>query len=195
MRPGPMPRPGPLGPGYDGAMEEPTTSATTDPVQDPGPSPAPSPGERRLERPPSDRYRAAEPTETDDESAATTGAAPARGIALGLLVAIVLAAAITVAGGILLVSAGLVVLAAAGGWAVALALKIGAGATIARRDRIWMAAGLALAGVALGQVGLWLFARTEGGVLPFVDYLSQTFGPLVPLQALAAAGVAAWSAR
>ena len=198
MRPRPMPRPGPLSPGYDGPMEEPTTSATADPVQDPKPGSAPSPGERRLERPPSDRYRAAEPTAADGDAAdaaAASGAAPGRGIALGLLVAIVLAAAITVAGGILLVSAGLVVLAAAGGWAVALALKIGPGATMARRDRIWLAAGLALAAVVLGQVGLWLFARTEGGVLPLVDYLFQTFGPLVPLQALAAAGAAAWSAR
>ena len=95
----------------------------------------------------------------------------------------------------LLVSAGLVVLAAAGGWAVAMALKVGAGSTIPHRQRIWLATGLALAAVVLGQIGLWLFARTEGGVLPIVDYLAQTFGPLVPLQAIAAAVAAAWSAR
>ena len=61
--------------------------------------------------------------------------------------------------------------------------------------RPWVAAGLAALGVVLGQVGLWLFARTEGGVLPLVDYLGQTFGPLVPLEVLLAAGVAWWRAR
>ena len=49
----------------------------------------------------------------------------------------------------------------------------------------------ALIGVGLGQVGLWLLARGEGGVLPLVDYLGETFGILVPLQ-LAIAGLVAW---
>jgi hypothetical protein len=156
---------------------------------------APTPGERRLDRPPSDRYRAADTEATVDDGVTTSGAAPARGIVFGLLAALVVAAAITVVGGVLLVSAGLVIVAAAGGWAVAIALKIGAGPTIPRNSRIWLATGLALAAILLGQVGLWLFARSEGGVLPIVDYLAQTFGPLVPLQAIAAAVAAAWSAR
>jgi len=156
--------------------------------------PTPDPGERRLSRPPSDRYRAAEPDATASEPTASS-AAPARGIAFAVVVAIVLAAAITVVGGILLVSAGLVVVAAAGGWAIAIALKVGAGSTIAPSARIWQAAGLALVAVLLGQIGLWLFARSEGGVLPIVEYLGETFGPLVPLQALAATVASAWSAR
>ena len=49
--------------------------------------------------------------------------------------------------------------------------------------------------VALGQLGLWWYAGTEGGVLPLVDYLAETFGLLVPLQALLAAGFAWWGAR
>ena len=166
-------------------MEDPTSHAPADPVQ--------VPGERRLDRPPSDRYRTAEAGTAED--ATTSGAAPARGIAFAGVVAIAVAAAITVVGGVLLVSAGLVVLAAAGGWAVAIALKVGAGATLPRTARIWLATGLALGAIVLGQVGLWLFARSEGGVLPIVEYLGQTFGPLVPLQALAAAIAAAWSAR
>jgi hypothetical protein len=170
------------------AMEDPTPNPTAEPAS------APTPGERRLERPPSDRYRAPE-AEVAVDDAATSGAAPARGIVFAVLAAIVVAAAITVVGGVLLVSAGLVVLAAAGGWAVAIALRVGAGATIPRGTRIWLATGLALVAVVLGQVGLWLFARSEGGVLPIVDYLAQTFGPLVPLQAVAAAVTAAWSAR
>lgn len=176
-------------------MDDPTRSATANQATEPAPAPAPDPGERRLSRPPSDRYRATEAAPTGDDAFAPSSAAPARGIVFGVLVAIVIAVAITIVGGVLLVSAGLVVLAAAGGWAVAIAMKVGAGGTITRRQRIWLATGLALAGVVLGQVGLSLFARSEGGVLPIVDYLGQTFGPLVPLQAVAAVVTAAWSAR
>jgi hypothetical protein len=46
-------------------------------------------------------------------------------------------------------------------------------------------------GVALGQVGLWLLGREEGGVLPLLDYLAEVFGFLVPLQ-LGIAGLVAW---
>jgi uncharacterized protein (DUF2062 family) len=49
--------------------------------------------------------------------------------------------------------------------------------------------------VAIAQIGIWLFARAEGGALGLVDYLGQTFGPLVPLQFAIAALVAWWSAR
>ena len=165
-------------------MDDPIPAGTSDPP--------PDPGERRLDRPPSDRYRS---TDAVAEASEPSGASPARGAAFAVLVAIAVAVAITVVGGVLLVSAGLVVLGAAGGWVVALALKVGGGDTIPRRRRIWLAVGVALGAVVLGQLGLWLFARTEGGVLPLVEYLGQTFGALVPLQALAATAVAAWSAR
>jgi hypothetical protein len=105
------------------------------------------------------------------------------------------ALAITVIGGVMLVSAGLVVVAAGGGWAVAIGLRLGAGASISGRSRIGLAATIALVAIALGQVGLWLFARSEGGVLPIADFLAQTYGPLVPLQAAVAAVVAGWTAR
>ncbi len=165
-------------------MDDPIPAAPAEPAADPG--------ERRLSRPPSDRYRG---ETTEPEEAPASNASPARGIAVAVLVGIGVAIAITVIGGVLLVSAGLVVVAAAGGWAVALGLKGGAGATVPRRNRFWLAAGLALAAVVLGQVGLWLFARTEGGVLPIGEYLGQTFGAIVPLQALASTAAAGWSAR
>jgi len=161
-------------------MDEP--SQPTQPTQ---------PGERRLSRPPSERYRATEIEPDDPPSAAS----PARGVAIAVVVAIVVGGLITVLGGIVLVTAGLVVVAAAGGWAVALAIRIGAGATIPRQRRRAIAFGLAVSAVVIGQVGLWLFARTEGGVLPLVDYLAQTFGILVPLQAVAAVIAAAWTTR
>jgi len=52
-----------------------------------------------------------------------------------------------------------------------------------------------LGAVALAQLGIWLYARSEGGALGLVDYLSQTFGPLVPLQFVVAGAVAWWTAR
>ena len=109
--------------------------------------------------------------------------------------AIGVALAITVLGGILLVSAGLIVVAAAGGWAIAIALRLGSAGTIRPTTRLWLAVGIAVAAIVLGQIGLWLFARTEGGVLPFFDYLAQTFGPVVPVQLVVAPLVAAWSSR
>jgi hypothetical protein len=172
-------------------MDDPIPPPTGAPAPDPG-EPAADPGERRLSRPPSDRYRQADAATEDP---AGTTASPARGVVLAVFAAIGAALAITVLGGVTLVSAGLVVVAAAGGWAVAIALRLGAGPTIPRRSRIGLAVALALGAVVLGQVGLWLFARNEGGVLPIADFLAQTYGPLVPLQAVAAAVAAGWTAR
>ena len=45
--------------------------------------------------------------------------------------------------------------------------------------------------VVLGQLGLWLYARSVGGVLGPLDYLGETFGPLVPLE-FAAAALTSW---
>jgi hypothetical protein len=154
-------------------------------------------GERRLARPPSERYAGAPPSPPSPSEGAEAGASgsAARGIAFGTVASIVGAASIVVLGGAVAVSAGLLVVAAVIGYAVALAMLAGAGDTISRPARGWVAAALAGLGVVLGQVGLWLFARTEGGVLPLVDYLGQTFGPLVPLEVLVAAGVAWWRGR
>ena len=126
---------------------------------------------------------------------ASTGAAPARGIAFGAIAALVGAVLVVVFGGALAVSAGLLVVASAVGYAVGLATVIGAADTLAPRRRSWIAAALAGLGMLLGQVGLWLFARAEGGVLAPIDYLGQTFGVLVPVEVLLAAVVAWWRAR
>jgi hypothetical protein len=124
-----------------------------------------------------------------------SGATPARGIAFGSIAAVAGAALIVVFGGALAVSAGLLVVASAVGYAVGLATLIGSADTLGGKGRPWVAAGLAAVGVMLGQVGLWLFARAEGGVLEPIDYLAQTFGPLVPMEVLLAAVVAWWRAR
>jgi hypothetical protein len=119
------------------------------------------------------------------------GRSPARGIAFGIIAAFLGAVVMVVLGGALAVSAGLLVVASAVGYLVALAVVIGAGDTLPSRVRRWIAAVLAALGVLVGQVGLWLFARAEGGVLSPLDYLAQTFGPLVPVEVLLAA-VVAW---
>lgn len=113
--------------------------------------------------------------------------APGHAIPLAGLLAVGGAVAITLAGGILAMTAGLVVIAVAVGWAIGAVLA--QRMEVARRRSI--APVFAILGVGLGQLGLWLVARQEGGTLGLIEYLSEVFGPLVPLE-LAAAGVVAW---
>ena len=165
-------------------------------TQTPGP---PDPDARRLDRPPSDRYGAAAAPQPSPAAARDGGEggalSAARGVAFGTIAAIAGAALIVLLGGAMAVSAGLLVAAAAIGYAVGLAVVGGSGETLSRPARPWTAAALAGVGTALGQIGLWLYARSEGGVLPLTDYLGETFGVLVPLELLLAAGVAWWRAR
>jgi hypothetical protein len=155
-------------------------------------------GERRLARPPSDRYGAAA---SADQASDGGGGAPAaagsfgRAVAFGLLGAAALAVAITVLGGVVLITAGLIAVAALGGWGIAVAVRAGGRETVSPPRRRGVAVALAGGAVLAGQLGLWLFARYEGGVLGPVDYLSETFGLLVPLQFLFAIGAAWLAAR
>jgi hypothetical protein len=156
----------------------------------------PSPGERRLAHPPSDRYRAAEARAA---AAATPlpdpAASVARGVAVATVAAIVGAAAIVLVGGIMTLTSGLLVVAGVTGLGVAFALRIGAGDRLASRRRVTIAVALAVAAVALGQLGLWQYGRTEGGVLPPLEYLAEVYGPLVLLEFGVAAFVAGVTAR
>ena len=176
-------------PGYDDRVTDPMTPPTA-------PAETASPGERRLAHPPSDRYRAAE---ARAEAAAIAlpdpAASTARGVAIATVVAIVGAAAIVLVGGILALTSGLLVVAGATGLGVAVALRIGAGDRLTSRRRVTIAVGLAIAAVALGQLGLWQYARTEGGVLSPLEYLAEVYGPLVPLEFGVAAFVAWATAR
>ena len=119
------------------------------------------------------------------------GADPGRRPALAALLVVVGAVVITVAGSLLAITAGLLVIAAALGWAIPMILANG----ITPGRRRWLAPSLAVLGVALGQFGLWLVARQEGGTLGLIDYLAETFGFLVPLQLAIAAVVAWWQSR
>jgi hypothetical protein len=152
-------------------------------VQDP-------PGERRLERPPSERFRS---TGVDDPPPTATSAG--RGMAFGALAGLVGATVLVVLGGIAAVTAGLVVVAAAVGYAVGVAVRTGSGASVARATRSWLAAAIAGLSILLAQVGLWLYAQAEGGVLSLPDLLAAVYGVLVPIELLVAVAVAWLAAR
>lgn len=176
---------GPLashGPGYDGRV-----------IDDDSAGQPSSPGERRLAHPPSDRYREAELLRSAAENKVDPAASVARGVALATVLAIIGAVAIVGLGGVLTFTDGLLVVAGFTAGAVGIALRWGAGETLSRRRRVVIALVLAIGAVALGQLGLWAYARTEGGVLTPFDYLGQVFGPLVILELITAA-VLAWVA-
>jgi hypothetical protein len=150
--------------------------------------PTSTPGERRLERPPSDRYR---PTPSEPEPGPAGTGSLGRAIAFGVVAAIGGAVVITVAGGLVAITAGLLVIAAVVGWIVAAAVTSGGRVAIPHSTVRALAVFLTVTGVVLGQVGLWLLGREEGGVLSLLDYLAEVFGFLVPLQ-LGIAGLVAW---
>lgn len=137
------------------------------------------PGERRplLDRPPGDRYR-----ETGSERSAS-------GFPGGPLapVAVILAGALgyTILGGILDVTAGLIVAAGFIGWLI--------GKLVSPPAR---AAAIGVVAVLAGFLGIWAFGRIEGGVLDPIAYFDAVQGwPLVLLQLLAGGGLAAAASR
>ena len=172
--------------------QEGASRPSTSPEPRPESRPAPSPGERRLARPPSDRYRASEAALA---AAAERTPDPRASIARGVAVAVAVAGAVAIVvfGGVLAVTETLLVIAGFTGGGVGIALRWGAAERLPRRRRVAIAFGLALGAVALGQLGLWQYGRSEGGVLGPLDYLGQVYGPLVLVE-FATAGVVAWLA-
>jgi hypothetical protein len=147
--------------------------------------PAPEPGERPrrvLDHAPAERYAAAASAAA---ARARTADQPARRAARGAGVALVGSLAIMVLGGPLSTTAGLVAVAALIGWLV--------GSVV--RPAVGLAVALAVASVVVGLVGVWVYARMEGGVLGLTDYLGEVQGVLVPIQLLLAGGVAAATIR
>ena len=139
------------------------------------------PGDHRpgLERPPGERYVAAEERAAAAESQIPGGPAT--------LVAVIVGGALvyTILGGVLDVTVGLIVAAGFLGWLI--------GKLVPGPPR---AAGLAVVAVLLGLLGIWAFGRVEGGVLDPIAYFDAVQGwPLVVLQLLAGGGVAAAAAR
>ena len=88
-------------------------------------------------------------------------------------------------GGMLAVTAGLIVLAVVLGWIVGLLVSPPARAAL-----------VALAAVVVGFVAIWAFGRVEGGVLDPITYLLEVEGPIVVgLSLIGAGGLAAAASR
>ena len=136
---------------------------------------------RRLDRPPGERY--AEPSKPPPSPSVR------RAITLALAAAAVGTVLMIALAGLLAISSGLLVAAVVIGRFIGLAMRTARGAIGPGRARL-IALAISIAGIAIAQIGIWLYARSEGGVLELVDYLGQTFGPLAPLE-FAIAGVIA----
>ena len=162
------------------------------PMDDP-----PEPGDRapagRLERPPGERY-APTPAGTDAPEPERP-ASPGRGLAYAAGAGAAGSALTVALAGLFAVSLGLLVVALLTGRLVADGLRAGARDTIPDGRRRAVATTISVAAVAAAQVGIWLYARSEGGSLGLADYLGQTFGWLVPAQVVLAGVAAAYSAR
>ena len=118
-----------------------------------------------------------------------------RSVVNALAVAAAGAAVFAVLAGPASLGAGLVVVAGAIGRFVGLALRGAARGSLGRRNGAGLAVALTGIAVALGEVGTWLYARWEGGVLPLVPYVAEVHGPLAPAALLVGAAAAWWSAR
>lgn len=142
-------------------------------------TPANQPGDRpRLDRPPGDRYLPRTPAAPGAPSRLDPFLAPLA-LVLGGAIAFVLL------GGILTVTAGLVILAAFLGWLT--------GRLVSPPGR---AAVVGLTVVVVGWLAIWLFGRIEGGVLDPITYLAEVEGPIVVvLTLLAGGGLAAAASR
>ena len=121
-------------------------------------------------------------------------------LARALLVGLAAVIALVAVGALLASTAGLLFSAGVGGGSIGLVLARAAvprdGARpVARRTLGWLAIGLAIGAVVVAAVATWLIAQREGGVLGIVDYLSETFGPFIPGEAVIAAVAAAWGAN
>jgi hypothetical protein len=147
---------------------------------------------RLLDRPPGDRYLRRADADQGEESESERGGSVVR-----LLVAAILAAAIGGAVSIVLasplaISEPLVIVAGLGGIATGLAARWGGGSAVSRSRSRRIAVAIALLAVVIVQVAVWQLATAQGGVLPLVDYLAETFGLVVPLEFVAAA-IGAWA--
>ncbi len=166
------------------------------------------PGERRravsplLDRAPGERYGTSPATGAGSQGIAGShvAGAPGRRFVRSLVAADLVATAGAVAVfllGMLDIGPGLIAVAAAIGWAVALALVWGGGARSirSRAARMALAAGLAAGAIAVGFLLNWAWSRAEGGVLDPAAYLDQRYGLLAWVDVAVAAGAGALRAR
>jgi hypothetical protein len=143
-------------------------------------TPANEPGDRRplLDRPPGDRYPV-EPSATPGPPGPLDAVLVPLALILGGVVGF------TILGGIVTITAGLVILAAFLGWLTGRLVSPPARAAV-----------VGLLVVVAGFLGIWLFGRVEGGVLDPIEYLVEVEGPVVVvLSLLVGGGLAAAASR
>jgi hypothetical protein len=160
--------------------------------EQPNPGPTPTPGEtvppaarRRLERPPSDRFALAEAEPDRSGSIPRAFVAAAVASLAGAAILVVLASPLAL-------SEPLVLVALVTGLVAGRGARWGGGGVVSTRRRRMIATSIVLAAIAAAQVVVWQLAIGEGGVLPLGEYLVAVFGPVAPLE-LVAAGAAAWA--
>jgi hypothetical protein len=164
----------------------------------PRPPPPATPGEavppsvrRVLDRPPSERYATDEGAVGSGASREPTGSL-ARAAVFAILAAAAGAAILVEVASPMALSEPLVLVAVLLGAATGLGTRLGGGTTVPVRHRRAIAVAVALMAVAVAEFIVWRLALSEGGVLGFVDYQLQVFGPVAILQPIAA-GIAAWA--
>ena len=81
----------------------------------------------------------------------------------------------------------LVVVAVLLGVATGIATRLGAGTSVPASRRRALAVAVTLVAVGVAEFIVWRLALSEGGVLGFVDYQLEVFGPIAILQPIAAA--------
>jgi hypothetical protein len=156
------------------------------------PGEAVPPAARRvLERAPGDRYRQTTEREPQPDERPMSGSS-VRALAVAVVPAALGTAVLIVLASPLALSEPLVLVALAVGVCVGLLTRWGGGSNVPVTRRRAIAVGIAAIAVGAAQVIVWQLALAEGGVLPLFDYLLQTFGPVAPLQ-LVAAAAAAWA--
>ena len=143
------------------------------------------PAGRRLERAPSERYRAAPATDVPTGSLVRAAAA-------AIVVGAVGAAALVELASPLALSEPLVFVAIALGLVTGAAARLGGGSRVPPNVRRRVAVLVAVAATAVAEVVVWQVALGEGGVLPFAEFQWTVYGPVALLQPLAA-GLAAWA--
>ena len=163
------------------------------PAADPPAAAPPEPGDRPpvrlLGRAPGSRYA------STAEAAPSPRAGVARPVLAGAAVAAIGAGVLLVLTGPLSVTTGLLLVGAAVGWAIGLAVKLGGGAALAGGRSAALAVALGLGACVVGWVGAWAWSRATGGALGPVDFLAQVYGILVPAQALFAVAGALLGSR
>ncbi len=183
-------------------MTDPIDQATDQATDDEAPAAAPTPGEpaapagrRTLDRAPGERYARGRGAALDALEAAG-GGTPGRAVAMGGIGAVVGIVALLVLAIPFSFTAGLVVVAIFMARLVGLLVRAGAAGSLSSPARVVAAVVIVLGGVAVANVALWLWALSEGGVLPLPQYLDEAYGtPLIALQFMLGTLTAWWSAR